>query len=526
MKKTHHLISCFAVLSLMLVGCTNELIYDPSIEGDAPGTQGSEWRCRTINLPEPFEQPFTVDDLSKTMSVGKLLDIALYNNPSTRSSWNAARAAAFGYHAALSVYYPTIDYIGTINAENSTIGLGTTTTNSIATGNSLSNIGVAANTAGTNISANALNPDIYTIFNELTMSYLLYDFGGRRGTVELARQTLFAANWEHNYTMQQVMLSVLNAYTSYLGNKGLVIAYEQDLSDAETALKASQLMFEAGVATFTDVLQAQSAVEQAKLNLITSIGNERTSLANILIALGLPPDTPLNIETLPDKLPVIEIAGNVSTLFELAKQRRPDLGAAIAAVKEQEANFLIAYSAGMPTFTANGVLSRLHFINNTKRDGHDNSISLTVNFPVFQGFFYINQERQVRAQIEEALANVDVQISTIATQVVSNYYLYETAAASLPTSEALLGYSKRAFQGLLMQYRMGTSSILDVLTALTTLSNARAQVVTTRTQWAASLANLAFSVGILQDSGGFWRDAPPKYLYKVPLNDTKSMDFR
>ena len=40
--------------------------------------------------------------------------------------------------------------------------------------------------------------------------------------------------------MQQVMLSVLNAYTSYIGNKGLVEAYEQDLKDAQVALDASK----------------------------------------------------------------------------------------------------------------------------------------------------------------------------------------------------------------------------------------------------------------------------------------------
>ena len=52
------------------------------------------------------------------------------------------------------------------------------------------------------------------------MTYLLLDFGGRNATAELALHTLYSSNWEHDYTMQQVMLSVLNAYTTYIGNKG------------------------------------------------------------------------------------------------------------------------------------------------------------------------------------------------------------------------------------------------------------------------------------------------------------------
>ena len=57
------------------------------------------------------------------------------------------------------------------------------------------------------------------------------------------------------------MLSVLTAYTSYIGNKALVAAYEQDLKDAEVALKATQVMKAAGLATLTDVLSAQTSLE-------------------------------------------------------------------------------------------------------------------------------------------------------------------------------------------------------------------------------------------------------------------------
>jgi len=495
------------LLHLLLSGC-NPLAYEPEVVGDSPSSPATPWQTRPFKLAEPAPLPFTAEDLSSTMPLSKLLDIALFNNPSTRASWNAARAAAFGVQVSKSLYYPAIAYTGTLNAENSTIGLASGTNNSTAQGNAISNIGQAANTSGTTVSGTALSPDIYTSFNELTANYLVLDFGGRDAKVELARQTLYAANWEHNFTMQQVMLSVLTNYTSYIGNKGLVEADIQDLHDAEVALQAAKKMHAAGLTTMTDVLQALSAVEMAKLNLIQAQSAEKTSFAEMLIAIGLPPDTDVSVEQLPQKLPVIEVEGNVSTLFELAKQKRPDIGAAIAAVQEQQADFKIAYSSGLPTLSLNGVLSKLHYFRTPIRDGHDNSISLEVNFPVFQGFFYINQEKQIRAQVQEALANLDVQIATVAIQVVTNYYAYVSAVAALPSAEALLDYSQRAYKGLLLQYKTGTSSILDVLTALTTLSNARAQLVVTRTQWAASLANLAFSVGILGDTSGYWGDAP------------------
>lgn len=492
------------MLLLLFVGC--EPLYDPVRNEDVPTSPGSVWDKEPIIVKKTVEEPYKLSDISETMSLTKLLDMALYNNPSTRMSWDAAKASAYAWRASLSPYYPTLEYFGSLNAQTTK-------------GSSFANSGGGIITSGT--TTTTIPPESYmtNLSNELSFTYLLLDFGGRNANAELALQTLYASNWQHDYTMQQVMLSVLNAYTSYLGNKGLVIAYEQNLKDAEVALKASEVMRTAGLATLNDVLLAQSNLEQTRTSLLQAQGSEKTSLAELLISVGLPADAKISLENLPDKLPVIEISGNISALLELAKKKRPDLGVAIAAIKQQEAQLAISYSSGMPTLTANAYWNQVRFISPKKPSGYNEVAYLEVNFPIFQGFYYLNQQRQLRAQVEEALANLDVQVAAVETEVATNYYAFTSAEAALPSSEAAVEYSKRAFRGFVIQYKTGTASILDVLTALTSLSTARAQEVMTRTQWAASLANLAFSVGILEDTSGGWKKAPPKKLYELPIKD-------
>lgn len=500
------LISIIALTAwlLLLGGC--EPFYDPVETGDVPTSPGSVWDKKPIVVKKTAENPFTVSDLSGTMPLSRLLDIALYNNPSTRVSWNAARASAYAYRESLSTYYPTLDYIGSLNAQTQK--------------------GSAFATAGSNIittttpAPGAPTQTHSTIqSNDLSLSYLLLDFGGRSATAELALQTLYASNWQHDYTMQQVMLSVLTAYTSFLGNKGLVAAYEQDLKDAQVALDAAKVMRSAGLATLSDVLLAQSNLEQTRTSLLQAQGSEKTAFAEILIGVGLPPDSNISFEDLPQKLPVIEISGNISSLLELAKQRRPDLGIAIAAIKQQEAQLAISYSNSMPTLTGNANWNQIRFISPRKPSGYNEVAFLQLEFPIFQGFYYMNQQRQLRAQVEEALANLDVQVAAVETEVVTNYYAFTSAEAALPSAEAAVEYSQRAFRGFVIQYKTGTASILDVLTALTALSNARSQLVLIRTQWAASLANLAFSVGVLEETSGEWKKDPPKQLYQLPIRD-------
>ena len=493
-----------AAFLLAIAVCSCEPFYDPVKNLDVPASPGSDWKGQEIDVKQTAVNPFTAADFTKTMPLSLLLNMALYNNPSTRASWNAARASAYAYHVALSPYYPYIDYYGDLSAQ---------TTKGSAFANSAQ--GIVTGTTTTSVSESYMT----NLFNELYLSYLLLDFGGRDATAELALQTLYASNWTHNFTMQQVMLSVLTAYTAYLGNQGLVAAYEQDLKDAEVALRAAQVMRTAGLATLSDVLLAQSNLETTRTNLIQAQGAEKTALAQVLIAVGLPPDTKISVENLPQELPVVEISGNITSLIELAKKRRPDLGVAIAAIKQQEAQLAIAYSSSMPALTANASWDEVRFISPFKPPGYNETAFLEVSFPLFQGFYYMNEQRQLRAQVEQALAELDVQLAAVYTEVATYYYSFQSAEAALPSSEAAVEYSKRAFRGYVVQYKTGTASILDVLNALTTLSNARAQQVVTRTQWASSLANLAFSVGVLQDTSGSWKAAPPQQLYQLPITD-------
>lgn len=490
-------------LFFLLFGC--EPFYDPICLNDVPASPGSVWDRKSFTVKKTTEIPFDASALSGSMPLSRLLDIALYNNPLTRRSWHASRAAAYAYRATLSAYYPTINYTGILTAQT-------------IKGSTFATSGDAI------ISNNTTTPIITQTFstnfiNNLNLTYLLLDFGGRDAIADSALQTLYAANWQHDYTMQQVMLSVLNAYVSYLGNKGLVEAYEQDLKDAETAVKSAKAMHDAGLATLTDELSAQANLELIRTNLAQAIGAERTAFAEILIAIGLDPDTNICIDSLPQELPVIAISGNISCLLDLAKKKRPDLGVAIAAIKLQEDQLALSYSNSMPILTANANWTQARFISPRKPSGYNETAFIAIDAPLFQGFYFMNQQRQLRAQVEEAMANLDVQVAAISVQVVTNYYLFKAAEAALPSSAAAVAFSSRAYKGFVVQYRTGTATITDMLSSLTALSNARAQQVLTRTQWASALANLAFSVGVLEENSGEFMQAPPEELSQISIRD-------
>ena len=102
------------------------------------------------------------------MPVSQLIDIALYNNPSTRASWYTARAAAFGYYVSLSEYYPTVVVTGDIDFEHITGG---TSISSTFVGNQ---VGTGTTTQGTALGTALRGHTEPGIESETPLSYRCY----------------------------------------------------------------------------------------------------------------------------------------------------------------------------------------------------------------------------------------------------------------------------------------------------------------------------------------------------------------
>src|SRR6266571_3861204 len=199
-----------------------------------------------------------------------VIDIALRNNTATSAAWADARAAAATYGAAKGQYYPTIALGGTVQAIKR-----------IASG------GVGA------AKQQSYGPSV-------NVSWLLLDFGGRSGTIGATREALLAADWTHNATLQNVVLAVEQAYFLYLGTRGLLVAQQTTLTEAQTNLGAAEQRHRVGLATIADVLQARTALSQARLALESTQGDLQTTRGALALSMGLPANIPYDIALVPD----------------------------------------------------------------------------------------------------------------------------------------------------------------------------------------------------------------------------------
>lgn len=414
--------------------------------------------------------PPDLQERIRQLSLVDVVDLALRNNPATRASWAQARAAASLLGSARGAYYPDINGSASVARIQSPPTL--------------------ARPAG---KRTEYGPSI-------SLNYLLFDFGGRSGSIERARQSLFAANLDHNATLQNTVLQAQVAYFTYMATSALLAAERSAVAEAQANLTAAERRNTVGLATIADVLQARTALSQERLNLETTQGNLQAARGSLASALGLPANLPFELDPLPGEIPVGKLTQSVDSVINEALRNRPDLAAARAQASAASAQVRVAKSALFPSLTLGSTAARTYTSPQTF-SGPSYNISLGFAIPIFDGFSRQYDVSAARAQADAAAALADQTRQNVITQVFVSYYALQTAEQRVATADDLLASATQSVQVAAGRYREGVGSIIDLLTAQTALANARAQQVQSRWQWYTSLAQLARDAGVLGPRG-------------------------
>jgi outer membrane protein len=416
--------------------------------------------------PTAFAIPADLLKPGATITLAEVVDIALQNNPLTRSSYLLARSAAAQLGSKRAPYYPSVD-----------VGVGATRSNQLS--------------QDPNVTATG---DVYG--PSVAVTYLLLDMGGRSANADDARYGLITADWSHNATIQEVILGVETTYVQYVNAKAQLEAARANVKAAGTALEAANGRHDAGVGTIADVLQAKTALSQAQFSLQTFEGEVLALRGALATAMGLPPNTPYDVGTLAAEVSLDRGAAAVEQLIATARERRPDLAAARALVEQAAAHVRAVRSDGLPTLSLSAGAQRTYYRTVPATNPQDYwSASLLLKFPLFTGFANSYNIQKAKEDAEVARAQADTLEQQVLLQVWTSYYSFQTAAQLVRTSHDLLASAEQSERVALGRYKEGVGTIIDLLTAQAALSSARSQEIQARSGWFVALAQLAHDTG-------------------------------
>lgn len=410
-------------------------------------------------------------DLSQSLGLGDVIDLALCNNPQIKQAWANIKIQAGAVGEARSAYLPTASASYSprqqtqVNYPNSPYNLNSITNGKMAYAN---------------------------------LTWRLFDFGGRDANRASANLLLESALASHNASIQKLLAITTQSYFDVLTAKATVQAKSQAADFARSSWGAARRREVRGVSGRSDVLQAQTLLEKAQLAASRADGDYRKALATLIVYMGLPANTQLRLQEVGEHIQKEDLKELNAWLVD-AEEEHPAIRAARAQWESAKKKVVAARSAGLPS---------IDFVGNFYQNGYPNqgvqpvnsntsTVGLTLNIPIFEGFATTYKIRGQEAQAEKAQAEFEGATQQVLTEIVKSHAEAVSSLANLGFSQRLLEAAHAAVQSSVNRYNKGAADILELLTTQSALTEAQQERIRCLAEYRSARLRLLANAGYL-----------------------------
>ena len=439
-------------------------------------------------------------DVRKEYTLADLIDLAEQLNPATRAAWQNARQALALVGVSKSAYYPFLSLAAAAGYQRFFVPFPKLEVSQAALKRALAT-GGSVQTAVTLSEGDPLHFDVL-YQSELTMKWLLFDFGQRDATVSAAREGLLIANVAFNATHQRVVFEVSQSFYAYnLARESVKVANSAS-ETAQTVHSAVEARVENGLATQPEYLQAQQQLAQAQFNLEKARGSERDAFVDLMNAIGLYPSVRIRIADNFAGSVELDLETPLVSLVTRALSRRPDLVVSLAKVRAAEDKIKAIKASYFPKINALANVGYGMERTSLGTNSFDTSAPtfgavLGFELPVFDGFLRDRSLQAARAELQAASEQLEQTRDEAVQQVWKSYTDLRTAIRSGAAAAALLKSSQSAYDAVLASFKLGLSTYTDVVTNETKLTSARNSVFETQSAIHQAATGLVYAMGEL-----------------------------
>jgi outer membrane protein len=439
--------------------------------------------CLAHNVPR---SAVAVIDTRHPYTLAELIDLAEQHNPRTRIVWERAKQAADRLGIAKSAYYPVLDGLAVFGDERIISPF-----------------------------PKPLAPRGYTMVEvpivqpEITLQYLLFDFGKREARVDAATAGKLAAGANFIQANQEVAFRVASGYYRLLTAQERLQATQDTLKTAQTTQDAAEAQLANGRSTMPDVLNARAETAQAVFDMESADGDEKIARVTLSETIGAEPSPDILIESQHDSLLPGSLELTIDQLIDHALSGRPDLMAQAAEIRAANDEVKQARDEYRPkiVLTGSGAQTAIWPTTDYGELGPVNqptwSASLGVEWRIFDGGARRNELAAAQSRKRAAQDEMTDKHDLAVREVWSSYIAFRTARRKQQAAVSLLNSANTSYQASLEAYKYGVKNLVDVLTAEKQLAQARLSGVSARSQLFLEAVDLEFVTGNLL------RNSPP-----------------
>lgn len=406
----------------------------------------------------------------RAMPLDEAVRLARQNAPAAIQARNSIRQSAGAVRQRYAAFLPSLSFSSRVNSSE----------------------GTRLNADGT-----ALIPQAtpWRGSHSYNSSLNIFDGGQRYFELQRARADVDAAESAEITQIFTVALNVKQQYFAVLAAREQEAAARAQLGQAEQGLRAASARVAAGAATLGDSLQSVIQVGNAQLALLQAENAFATANASLSRLVG---SAEIVTAVASDTAAVETLSLSDDELLDLAErgpavqQARASHRAARQGIRSSWTQYLPTLSLGLGwNYTGADSVFRLMGSENNKSI----STSFSVSFPIFNG---LNREQQaLTASIAEDNAEAQLRDARLNArqQLIQQRGNFRTAEARMRIQAASIAAAEENLRVQQQRYNLGAGTLLELITAQTTLNTARQGLIQARLDARTAKAQIEALVG-------------------------------
>lgn len=293
-----------------------------------------------------------------------------------------------------------------------------------------------------------------------------------------------------------LVLGVKQAYFDLLKAQKLVGVQEAAVRRAEQFHKTIESKYELGSASLSEVLKAKVEVGNAQLLLLQRKNDVQTNTANLNSILNRPVDDALEIADVPPEDPAHP---TYAEALAMARKESPDMLAAKANVRVAKNEMGIARSTLFPTFSwsasRNFTPQNRDDLLKFDSDYGTWSVNASLGFTLFDAFHWKTAISNAKVGLKYAREGEQQTASAVDLAVKQAYLGVELANESRRLAEQTEASAQEDFNLAQEKYNLGAATILDLLDAQASLTEAQTARVNALYDQYVAVARLENAIG-------------------------------
>jgi len=345
---------------------------------------------------------------------------------------------------------------------------------------------------GPGVSFPTTNNNFWT--SRVTVDQTVFNFWANSSRYQAAVLGKAATRLDTAQVRDNIFLLVCQGYFRVLRGEKLVTVAQQEIKQLSDQLYDARNLYEFGLTTYNDVLQAEVALADAKQRLITAKNDVTNAKSALNKLIGLPIPTPTNL-TEESELAAPQL--KLAAAADLALEQRSDLKAAVNRIEQGEKEITQAKAQHFPRFYAQAG----HFWQQNEFWVHDSQwfAIFGCQWNLFTGLDTHAQVQQAREKVEQLKIKRQDVSDQVRLDVQDAYLALQETAERIRVTEKAVAQGEENLRLNRERYREQVGTATEVVDASTLLTKTRVNFFNARYDHQLAKAQFLWALGAIND---------------------------